>query len=407
MEDKRTGLMVYARDCASPKETEMDNQDSGELLIVDDQVGAGRVPRRLLPDWTILIVDDDHGVHEVTRLVLKDFLFEGRGLAFHSAYTGEAALEFLREHEDTAVILLDVVMETDDAGLRVARATRCELGNTSVRIILRTGQPGQAPESRVIVDYDINDYKAKTELTTRQLFTSVVTALRGFRDLQRIQGSKQGLEKIVRASADLFLLRSLDDFISGVLQQMCSLMPLCEPTLVLGKSRLAATQDKDDVVVLAGTGMYAHYRGHALRDVVTEGVLRQVTAAFHKEETQFRGDAIALFISSKRTQQRLVVYLEGYDAVNAEERELIDLFCASLAIAYDNAQVFDLLVADGNGGLDEGAMEARKLIEQLQDTARRLGTQGDFSALSADQLVLLRELGALLQRVTQCLENAP
>ena len=86
---------------------------------------------------------------------------------------------------DVAAVLLDVIMETDVAGLDLVEYIRNELKNETVRIILRTGQPGQAPERRVIVDYDINDYKAKTELTADKLFTTLTAALRGFQQLQR------------------------------------------------------------------------------------------------------------------------------------------------------------------------------------------------------------------------------
>ena len=120
--------------------------------------------------WKIIIIDDEAEIHNVTKLVLNDFTFDGKSLTFISAYSGEEAKGLIEKHPDTALILLDVVMETDDAGLEVVKYIRDVLGNLLVRIILRTGQPGQAPEDVVIINYDINDYKTKTELTTRKLF---------------------------------------------------------------------------------------------------------------------------------------------------------------------------------------------------------------------------------------------
>lgn len=151
--------------------------------------------------WKILIVDDEEEIHQVTRLALADFSFEDRGVSFISAYSGQEAGQLLQTHPDIALILLDVVMETDDAGLALARHIRQELNNQSVRIVLRTGQPGQAPEGTVVVDYDINDYKSKTELTTQKLFTTVVTALRAFRHLMVIEAHRQEIRKIALASA--------------------------------------------------------------------------------------------------------------------------------------------------------------------------------------------------------------
>lgn len=151
--------------------------------------------------WKILMVDDEAEIHNVTKLVLSDFTFEDKPITFISAYSGEEAKALIEEHPDTALILLDVVMETDDAGLEVVKYIREVLGNLIVRIILRTGQPGQAPEDVVIINYDINDYKTKTELTTRKLFTALVAALRAFRALTKLEESRRQLAKIAQASA--------------------------------------------------------------------------------------------------------------------------------------------------------------------------------------------------------------
>merc|ERR1712173_306956 len=102
---------------------------------------------------------------------------------FHHAYSGEEAVKKLTEIPNISVVLLDVVMETDDAGLVTVKRIREELNNSQLRIILRTGQPGYAPEENIIREYDINDYKTKTELTRAKLVTSLVTALRSYQQL--------------------------------------------------------------------------------------------------------------------------------------------------------------------------------------------------------------------------------
>ncbi|MBL4857332.1 MAG: DUF3369 domain-containing protein, partial [Idiomarina sp.] len=163
--------------------------------------------------WKILIVDDEPEVHAVTKLALNDFNFLGRGLKFYSAFSGEEAKRLIDEHPDAAILLLDVVMETDDAGLQVARYIREEADNHFTRIILRTGQPGQAPERTVIVNYDINDYKSKTELTAQKLFTAVMSSLRSYRDIMSIDQSRHGLEKIIAASANLYALQPMNSFV--------------------------------------------------------------------------------------------------------------------------------------------------------------------------------------------------
>jgi adenylate cyclase len=151
--------------------------------------------------WKILIVDDEIEIHNITKLALNEFKFENKLITFLSAFSGKEAKEMIQTHPDIALILLDVVMETEEAGLEVVKYIRDILDNQVVRVILRTGQPGQVPEDVVIVSYDINDYKTKTELTNKKLFTTVVTALRAFRALTQIEASKSELEKIATASA--------------------------------------------------------------------------------------------------------------------------------------------------------------------------------------------------------------
>jgi len=188
--------------------------DDDDFLDDDESPETGAEP----PRHVMLIVDDEPGVHEVTRLALRPLMFDGRGLEFLSAYSGREGRDLLAQRDDVAVILLDVVMETETAGLDLVRAIRRELGNADVRIILRTGQPGQAPEETVIVEYDINDYKAKSELTRGHLTTSVISALRGWRDIQELhQYRRQAYSLVGRQSAIAEAVLSLIDSPAAVL----------------------------------------------------------------------------------------------------------------------------------------------------------------------------------------------
>jgi diguanylate cyclase (GGDEF)-like protein/PAS domain S-box-containing protein len=158
---------------------------------------SGAAPR----PWKVAVVDDEKAVHAVTRLVLRDFRFKNRPLEILSEYSGAGAKRLMREHPDIAVLVLDVVMEAGDAGLGVVKYVREELNNSLVRIMLRTGQPGEAPEHQVISDYDINDYKEKSHLTASKLKSALTTALRTYDDLlgARRQGaSGEALDEIVK-----------------------------------------------------------------------------------------------------------------------------------------------------------------------------------------------------------------
>jgi PAS domain S-box-containing protein len=194
-----------------------ENEEGGadeDWLIYDDLVEDSATAELV---WLVLIVDDDLDVHAVTRLALHKIRFKGRSLKFLSAYSRKEAYAVLRDTPDIALVLLDVVMETDDAGLSLARQIRGELNNQLVRVVLRTGQPGQAPEQRVVIEYDINDYKSKTELTSQKLFTTVVSSLRAYDSLTQAERGKAELAsslakvKILKAALDQHSLVAMAD----------------------------------------------------------------------------------------------------------------------------------------------------------------------------------------------------
>ncbi|MCU0428159.1 MAG: ATP-binding protein [Candidatus Kapabacteria bacterium] len=147
--------------------------------------------------WKLLIIDDDEEIHTVTRYALASYLFEQKAIQIESAFSAKEGRGILAKIPDISVILLDVVMETPDAGLRLVEHIRGELNNEFVRIILRTGQPGEAPEYEVIRAFDINDYKSKTELTNVKLLTSITSALRSFSDIIQLDNLRKNLERLV------------------------------------------------------------------------------------------------------------------------------------------------------------------------------------------------------------------
>ena len=189
----------------------MDVKDnaSTDWMIEEDDAAASEDTQLAAAQpapWRVLIVDDDVDVHVVTKFSLSNACFMGRRLSFLHAYSGDEALHILRTTPDIALVLLDVIMETSEAGLHVARQIRDELGNHTVRIVLRTGQPGQALEHSIILDYDINDFWCKTDLTTRKLFTTVIASLRGYASLvhadERIAALQATLDNSVVLTLD-------------------------------------------------------------------------------------------------------------------------------------------------------------------------------------------------------------
>lgn len=239
----------------------MDAQDDTLDIIEDETPIAGQETGRQ-EAWKILVVDDDPEVHHATLFALEDTQLLGRPLAFRHAYSAEETEALLRAEPDVAVILLDVVMENEQAGLNLVRLIRQDLGLHDVRIVLRTGQPGYAPELSVIRDYDINDYKTKSELTRTRLVTTLTTALRSYEQIRTISASRRGLDLIVRSAADLFARRVLKGFAEGVLTQIAALLGLRPEGLLCAQhepcaSNAAAPVSDDELVIVAAAGRYA------------------------------------------------------------------------------------------------------------------------------------------------------
>ncbi|ODB88112.1 hypothetical protein A3193_04325 [Candidatus Thiodiazotropha endoloripes] len=289
--------------------------------------------------WRILIVDDEPDVHAVTELALEDLVFAGRGIEFGHAYTAREAREYLEQYPDTALILLDVVMESDQAGLELVEIIRNEFRNDLVRIILRTGQPGQAPEREVILRYDINDYREKTDLTSLKLFSSVVSALRNYRDLMVIEKNRIGLEKIIRSSGSLYNIGSLETFISGVLTQLEALLNLGGHTFY--SHAFGVLKDDSDTSIeqqriIAGTGNYASSTNQSLKDVVDDQVMARIKKARSDSGSIFYSDACLIELSNAEGRDGLL-YIEGkLPQLDDIDHNLVEVFISNAAIAMGN-----------------------------------------------------------------------
>ncbi|TWB25821.1 response regulator receiver domain-containing protein [Nitrospirillum bahiense] len=267
--------------------------DDDDFLFQDEEEDEADEVSELvpgMPPWQVLIVDDDPEVHAMTRLVMRKFAFQGRGLAFISAYSAAEALEVMKGEHDIAMILLDVVMESDDAGLKLVPRIRDELGNRAVRIILRTGQPGQAPEDAVIAGYDVNDYKAKTELTARKLVTATITALRAYHHIRTLERSCLGMERVAGLGLCQMALSGPSSAAGAALDQMAEVLEQPADGLfcvIYGADRLSAR-------ILAGRGRYQDAAGHPLATVADTGALATALRSPGDLRHEFTDDAMTL-----------------------------------------------------------------------------------------------------------------
>jgi signal transduction histidine kinase len=333
------------------------------LQIIDDD---GQPPDTG-PQWKVAVIDDDLAVHDGTRFALGDYQLNGHRLEILSAFSAKEGRELMQAHPDTAAVLLDVIMETDEAGLDLVQYIRNILKNETVRIILRTGQPGQAPERRVIVDYDINDYKAKTELTADKLFTSLTAALRSYQQLQRMVETRRGLEIIIDAASTLYDFRSMQRLAEGVLTQIASLLNVdCAGILVLRD----AAEAEDSFSVLAGSGCYSRFIGMPGINALDDELRGVVKEAFRRRDHQFLARRSVLYIRTGSGRE-LVVLLEASKRLSDTDRALIQIFSSRLSVAFDNVILYEQL-QQANTSLEE---RVRQRTRELTQANARLSAQ--------------------------------
>jgi signal transduction histidine kinase/CheY-like chemotaxis protein len=335
------------------------------LHLIDD---TGTVPEASTArKWKVAVIDDDQAVHEGTRFALSDYSLHGATLEILSAYSAAEGRTLMRAHPDIAAVLLDVIMETDAAGLDLVEYIRNDLRNETVRIILRTGQPGQAPERRVIVQYDINDYKAKTELTADKLFTSLTAALRSYQQLERMVQTRRGLEIIIDAASTLYDFRSMQRLAEGVLTQIASLLNVdCAGILVLRDGGVVG----DDFSVLAGSGCYSRFIGAAGSQSLDPDLRSMVEAAFKRRKHEFADHRTVLYIRTGSGRE-VVVLLQAERPLSETDRSLVEIFGSRLSIAFDNVILYQQL-HEANTQLEDRVAQRTRALMQAN---RRLSAQ--------------------------------
>lgn len=335
-----------------------------------------------LPPWRVLIVDDEEEIHTITRLALRNFRYKDRELEMLSAYSGAQAVEMIAKTPDIAVILLDVVMETSDAGLKAVRQIREDIGNRCVRIILRTGQPGQAPEDSIIVDYDINDYKAKSDLTAQKLFTSIVVALRGYSDIMKLEKNRQGLQDIISAADSLMKLRSMRQFASGVLLQLSSFVG-CGPS---GVMFFYQPSNSKSINILAATGEFTNSKLEAgentsITDMnLTPQSVELVQHAFSHKETSTGEDHTVVYFG-EAGEISIAALLKGATRVEGHDRNLVELFARKMADGFANLALYEKIQRH-NEDLEAEVAKRTCQLEEANIELKELATTDSLTGIS-------------------------
>ncbi len=361
----------------------------GEALRFRDGVSRSEKNHSDAMPFKILLVDDDPEIHNLTRLVLQGYSFDRRGLEFISAYSAREAKELIGKHPDTALVLLDVVMETEDAGLDVVRHIRDILGNNLVRIVLRTGQPGQAPEREVILNYDINDYKEKTELTAQKLFTMITTSLRSYRDLKSLEENRKGMLAVSEAAGKLFEPRTFPALSDVILQQLSALLDT--PLSAASGCFVARAQSDEELLILAATGVLPP-AGNVIPHL-EQDILELLLDATHNRRCQFSHHRYVGYYETKNGI-RHIAYFHAARVLSATDRQTLTMFSANATLALDNLYLNQEI-------LDTQRQIICMLGEVVEHRSRETGNHvrrmtelscllGKYCGMSPDELELLQ-----------------
>ncbi len=348
------------------------------------------------PPWVVLVVDDEPEVRQVTRLVLANVEFDGRRLELLEAASAAEAVAILRERCDVAVLLLDVVMETPQAGLEVVRRVREDLGNHLVRIVLRTGQPGEAPELEVVTAYDINDYREKTELTATRLIVTLYTALRSYGDLRTIEAQRRGLEQVIGASAQIFARHNPNDFTHAMLQQLEELLGngtdifCCE---LPGQQR----NGDSGFAVQAGTGRFQNMLGRDPGPLLAPAALFAMRDTC-RDGTSRYGDEVCVLHLAAGFERPCLLFVCLSARFSGLDRRILRLFGANAGIAWDNLHLASELL--------DAQQEMVFLLASTAETRSR-ETASHVHRVGLLAGMLARELGLDVERCDMLRLAAP
>lgn len=330
------------------------------------------------PSWRIMIIDDDPDVHSATMFALGNLEIQNRPLSFLHAYSANEARTILAQESDIAVILLDVVMEQEDAGLNLVNYVRKNLGLNDVRIILRTGQPGYAPEIDAIRDYDINDYKTKSELTRTKLYTTVTSAIRSYEQICSITASQRGLELIVNASTELMSQKGLQNFSSGVLQQISSLLGrkidgfICSP-----RDEQLRVKELSELEIIAANSIFTPLIAQLASAIEHAEIREMISTAITSRNNLFTTHATLLLFESV-DQKDVAVYLQS--PMSELDKRLLDVFCSNISVGLSNVMLSSRLHRFAYFDPLTGLANRLKLLQTLNETLQ--SPQKEQSVLS-------------------------
>ncbi len=360
--------------------------------------------------YKVLIVDDEKTIHKITMMVLSKLNLGGKKLEFLSAYSAAEARILIESTKDIAVILLDVVMEEEDSGLKLVQYIREELNNMKVRIILRTGQPGYAPQKEVIMNYDINDYKEKNLLTSSQLYISVITALRSYRDLDELDIRQEKLVQALHATSKVLSQDNVDEMISKFLVESQEFAQFNNAFALITTSLQKEFSDYTNLMAhsqITGVGRYKTISVKEIEDFYLQGI--QACMYQCGADDQSCGGMNELLVRMNRDDGYCnVMYLYFEENLSINDRHLIELYGRNVLTAIQSAlfnnEILQKQIEINNKNIEiietqrEMVMKLGEVVEyKSKETANHTNRVAEMAMILGEEIGLSKEECDLLR----------
>lgn len=317
--------------------------DSKALFsFAPDITGAAPKPVEQQPVWKILSVDDDQSYQKTLVYALSNLTVADRPIHLLTAGSASEAAMVIASHPELSVILLDVVMEDDNAGLRLVDTVRSVLGNSAIRIVLLTGQPGMAPLTDVMKRYDINEYWCKSELKSEKLISIVASNVRTWIYISQLIEAKQGLQMLVDASQSLTNKRDINIFTQTVLTEIGKIVGVTSGGIVC--FRQGESCEKDDFEVLAASGRYEHLTGAGLKEMHKPDLLNAFLACTQNKAHYFGADFTILYFDTKHVDNCIfLTMVENAKALPDAHINLLRVFSENITTGFTNVALYNRL----------------------------------------------------------------
>lgn len=342
-------------------------------------------------NWIVLSVEDNQPYQDVLESALQEITFDGRKIELLKASSAASAATILSKREDISLILLDIVMETDDAGFYLIDTIRNVIGDELVRIVVLTGQPGVKPHDKAISEYNISEYWNKTDLSADKLKSVVVSNLRTWQISQELKIARRGLQMIVDASRALTARQDTTEFAHTVLEEIARVInvPDTGGIVCIVKSGIESLQLAP---IVAASSHFRELMDARLETIFSlyndERKIRVEKAIFDAWQSQqhvFENDFTLLFFdTSEHDGRQYLMLVDSPYSLDSNHLNLLQAFAENISSGFINQALMNKLS-------QLAYLDTTTSIHNRNWLARELNQQSSFQ-LNNSSLVLFRLL---------------